>query len=112
MVFTVNIKWLSFKQNISSLNLLLKDQISTYAILRYAHDIPTSAYKQSMNLLLANTDQLSYKKLKTLVEKYGKVNNVGIFMSDELEETIDVHVGFNPNSDIIIKDGVSMTMEF
>ena len=73
---------------------MLEDQKSTYAILRYAFDIPDSLYKVAMNLLAANADSITYDKLKKLVKLYAKASQVGIVMDEEFVETIEVPVGF------------------
>lgn len=90
MVFAVNIRWKGFKQDISSVDTMLKDQTSTYAILRYADDVPDYLYKKAMNLLLACSDQITNKKLNKLIRSYAGVAKVGIVMDEELVETIEI----------------------
>ena len=94
MVYTVNLKWAAFKQDISSLDKMMDNQITTYAILRYAQDIPESIYKKAMNLLAASADIIMYKKLAKLVRSYCNVAKVGIVMDEEFVETLDIPVGF------------------
>lgn len=96
MVFTVNLKQLSFKQDISKLKLMLQDQPSTYAILRYAHDIPTTAYAKAMNMLVANGGDITNKKLSRLVKEYSNVSGVAMIMDEEFVESLDIPVGINP----------------
>jgi len=109
MVFTVNLKQLSFKQDLSNLNIMLTDQVSTYAILRYAQDVPDKAYQRAMNILLASGDNIGHRKLRSLVMAYGKVAGAGMTMDEELEETIECWVGFGPDANMSV-DGIPMQM--
>jgi hypothetical protein len=70
MVYSVNLKYLSFKQNISKLDYMLFDETSTYAILKYASDIPSDDYKNAMNILSSAYDSLTNIKLQRLVEEF------------------------------------------
>lgn len=90
MVYTINLKWCSYKQDISSVDKMVSDQPATYAILRYAQDIPESIYRRAMNLLLACTDQITNKKLNKLLKSYANVSKVGIVMDEEFVETLDI----------------------
>ena len=93
MVYTINLKWQSYKQDITNIDKMLSDQASTYAILRYAYDIPDSIYKRAMNLLLACMDQITNRKLSKLTHSYAGVAKVGLVMDEELVETIEIPVG-------------------
>lgn len=88
MVFIVNLKWLSFKQDLSSISRYLEDQKSTYAILRYAYDIPQSVYSEVMDILIENKECIYYNKLLNLVNEYDKAIQANITGEDEYVETI------------------------
>lgn len=90
MVYAVSLKWASYKQDILNVEQMLSNQCATYAILRYAQDIPESLYKRSMNLLLASIDRITNKKLSKLMKSYAGVAKVGIVMDEEFVETIEV----------------------
>jgi hypothetical protein len=92
MIYTVNLRQLSFKQNLSSLITLLNDQQATYAILRYAQEVPERIYNSAMIKLAQNIDQITYKKLLKLVNSYISARRVGIIMDEEFVETIEVPV--------------------
>lgn len=88
MVYTVNLKWLSFKMDISSPISMLNNQESTYAILRYAYDIPSWAYEKAMEVLISAKESINYGKLKKLVSEYESVSKIQLLMEDEFEESI------------------------
>lgn len=111
MVYTVNLKWAAFKQDISSLDKMIDNQIATYAILRYAQDIPDAIYKKAMNLLAASVDTIMYRKLAKLVKSYCNVAKVGLVMDEEFVETIEIPVG---QADMLTMDtprGYSLMIE-
>jgi hypothetical protein len=80
MVFTVSVKYLSYKQDIHDIDLMLEDQVSTYAILKYAGDIPDIYYMEAMDDLSDVYTDLTYPKLIELVYQY---------MCDPMEVEID-----------------------
>lgn len=67
MVFTVSVKHLSYKQDLSNIDLMLEDQESTYAILTYAHDVPEDVYENAMFMLEENMISVTYIKLIRLL---------------------------------------------
>jgi hypothetical protein len=95
MVFIVNLKWLSFKQDLSSISRYLEDQKSTYAILRYAYDIPQSVYSEVMDILIENKECIYYNKLLNLVNEYDKAIQANITGEDEYVETIYYNTSTN-----------------
>jgi hypothetical protein len=95
MVFVINLKWLSFKQDLSKIDRMLEDQVSTYAILRYAFDIPDRIYRQVMDQLSTYVDEIYYRKLFKLVSLYSKVSNAGLKeFEEEFVETIELKQGY------------------
>lgn len=99
MTFLVNLRRLSFKQNLSDKERLLEDQASTYAILRYAQDIPTKILEETMSWLIRmyDLDMLWHRKLMMLVNEYRKVSKISMIMDEEFVETIEVPVTFESN---------------
>lgn len=95
MVFIVNLKWLSFKQDLSSISRYLEDQKSTYAILRYAYDIPQSIYSEVMDILIENKECIYYNKLLNLVNEYDKAIQANITEENEYVETIYYNTSTN-----------------
>lgn len=92
VVFTVAIKRLSFKQDISDINSMLSDQQSTYAILRYAFDIPTQDYSQTMDSLYEERGSIIYPKLLKLVTLFKKFSSVGMVIeTDEIEKSLAIN---------------------
>jgi hypothetical protein len=87
MVFTVSLKRLNYKMNITNISDMLADQESTYAILRYAYDIPSALYKDTMDSLIAEELCLQYPKLIKLVSLYKKTNNIRILIDQDEVET-------------------------
>lgn len=89
MVYAVTVRGkLSYKQDISSVDNLLQDQKSTYAIMRYCSEIPTSQYSRTMNLLSCEVDRIQYPKLRGLVKKFIKASGCVMVMDEELETSI------------------------
>ena len=80
MVFTTSLKYLSYKQDIHDVDQMLADQKSTYAILKYAQDIPDLYYMEAMDDLCDRFDEVTYVKLKILLFYY---------MCDPMEVEID-----------------------
>jgi hypothetical protein len=70
MVYTVSVKWLSFKQNISDIDDMLANQQATYAILKYCTEVPEMVYFGAMDELAANIASIVDKRLFSLVEQY------------------------------------------
>ena len=70
MVFTVSLKHLSFKQDVHNLDSMLSDQKATYAILRYAKDLPEYFYIEAMDDLCDNFLYIEYDKLKKFLIEY------------------------------------------
>jgi hypothetical protein len=96
MVFVINLKWLSFKQDLSKMDRMLEDQVSTYAILRYAFDIPDRVYRQVMDQLSTSLDEIYYRKLHKLVSLYANVSNAGLKeFEEEFIETIEIKQGYD-----------------
>lgn len=93
MVYTISLRNLSFKMNLSDMTTMLTNQEATYAILRYAKDIPDSVYSLAMQELILNFDEIHYPKLLKIVKAYKSVTSVGIQMSDELVGSIIVEDG-------------------
>jgi hypothetical protein len=91
MVYTVILKWLSFKQNIGDIGAMLNDEKSTYAILRYAMDIPQSIYAHAMDQLTDVEEHLLYHKLINLVKEYNSAAGIHMTMDEEIEETIELY---------------------
>lgn len=88
MVFQVALRWLTFKQDISNINKMLESQIATYAILRYAYDIPEATYKKAMDELAVSADYIDDRRLARIVDQWVKINNVGL--QDWEEESVGV----------------------
>jgi len=99
MTFSVNLKWLSFKQNLEDKERMLADQVSTYAILRYAHDIPTRVLENTMKWLISMyfDDALSDRKLMTLVNEYRKACSINMVMDEEFVETLEIPITYDSN---------------
>ena len=93
MVYTVSLKHLSFKMDLSNIDIMLEDQAQTYAILKYAKDVPMSVYSNVMQELALNFDELHYRKLIRLVKDYKAASSVGIQMTDEVVGSIIVEDG-------------------
>lgn len=93
MVYTVSLKHLSFKMNLADISLMLENQEQTYAILKYAKDVPMSVYSNVMQELVLNFEELHHKKLINLVGEYRSVSSVGIQMTDEIVGSIIVEDG-------------------
>lgn len=74
MVYTVSLKNLSFKQNLGSQQDIFADQISTYAILKYAQDLPDQIYNEVMLDLVDNIDAIYYDKLLLYVQLWKSEN--------------------------------------
>lgn len=89
MVFITQLKWLSFKQDLSDIEKLLTDQVATYAILKYALDIPNSVYFEAIELLSQNIDEIYYEKLLKLIKEYNNNKNISMVMDEEFVETIE-----------------------
>ena len=70
MVFTVSVKYLSYKQDIHNMDSMLRDQESTYAILKYAKDIPDIYYIEAMDDLCDRFEDVTDFKLKRLLFDY------------------------------------------
>lgn len=70
MVYTLSLRHLSFKQNISDLDVMLEDQKSTYAILKYCKEVPELVYMGAMDELAANIYLISDKRLARLVSEF------------------------------------------
>lgn len=88
MVFTVTLKWMSFKQDISNIMLMLQDQQATYAVLRYAHDIPQVVFLEAMDLLVENKEAIYFAKLLKYVEQYEKNASLTMTADEEFVETV------------------------
>lgn len=67
MVFTTSVKYLSYKQDLSDIDLMLNDQESTYSILKYAQDVPSDVYENAMFLLEERLIDVTYIKLIQLI---------------------------------------------
>lgn len=103
MVYSVILRSLSFKMDISITSQMLANQQATYAILRYAKDIPDKVYKQAMALLNDREGFVHYVKLRKLIDEYNKASKPIIeFEEDELVETIIVGVGYTETDDIMV----------
>lgn len=107
MVFVVNLKWLSFKQDLSNISRLLEDQKSTYVILKYAYDVPQSAYFEVMDILLENKDCIYYNKLLKLIKEYNNALQANLSGEEEYIETIY----FDTSTSEIIKQDKLFTEE-
>ena len=93
MVFSTNLRSCSFKQYISDIDAMLADQVNTYAILRYAFDIPTKTYSHAMSLLVSNIDYIYDRKLLRLVKEYMSISKVGIVDFDiEFDSTVGIDI--------------------
>lgn len=93
MVFNVNLKSIGFKQNISDIDIMLADQINTYAVLRYGRDIPNKIYNNAMSQLVSNIEFIYDRRLYKLVKEYAYVAKVGIVdFDEEFDSTIDVDI--------------------
>jgi len=104
MVYSVMLKWLSFKIDISSLAVMIENQQETYAVLRYAHDIPDLVFKEAMNKLLSREEWIHHRKLLKLVSSYKKIQKPILEIEeDELVETIEVGVGYKDEDDIFME---------
>lgn len=88
MVYTVILKWLSFKQDIGNVALMMENEKATYAILRYAADIPQSVYAECMDQLIEVLDALEYRKLIDLVKEFKAVSSISMTMDEEHIETL------------------------
>jgi hypothetical protein len=75
VVFTLSLKYLSFKQDLSNIESMLDDQEATYAILRYALDVPTDVYRDAMYMLEEEISSLRYHKLISLVYNWIEYND-------------------------------------
>lgn len=95
MTYTANIKWLSFKQNLSDLTSVSYDEKATYAIMKYAHDIPQSLYCSTMEYLISIKEALYYRKLINLVSEYEAASKTHMVMDEEFVETIEVPINQN-----------------
>lgn len=91
MVFTLGLRWCSFKQDISNVNLMLSDQQSTYAILRYAYDIPSSLYNNAMSELSDELESITHRKLFTLVTSWKAASGIKMSAEEEIEKSIAVN---------------------
>lgn len=90
-MFIARLRNLSFKQNISDTENLLQDQKSSYAVLRYAHDIPTSIFNSAMDFLTQHLDMITERKLLQLVDDYIKATKAVSFeFTDEFDYSIDL----------------------
>ena len=101
MVYTVILKWLSFKQDLSDTAAMLNDEKSTYVILRYADDIPQSVLSEAMEFLVEVEGGLTYRKLIDLVKQYKAASNIQMTMDEEHDETIELIV--DENGQLIVK---------
>ena len=115
MVFVTNLKWLSFKQDLSSVDRMLEDQVSTYAILRYSFEIPDRVYKIAMDQLTTCIEEIYYRKLHKLVSLYNNVSSAGLKdFEDEYVETVEIRRGYDNQGMIIAPadDGEVFGLEF
>ena len=97
-MFTVQLKNLFFKQNITNLETLLADQASTYVILRYAHDIPSAKFTAAIEFLVENIDEITDKRLINFVNEYIKATGVGLLeFTDEYDYSVDLIINTNPD---------------
>lgn len=88
MVYTVILKWLGFKQDLSNIATMMADEKATYAILRYATDIPQGVYAECMDQLIEVLDALEYRKLINLVKEFKAVSSISMTMDEEHIETL------------------------
>ena len=70
MVFTLGLRNLSFKQDLSNIEEMLDDQQATYAILRYCSEMPKSIWYNSMDQLVENYHLLKHHKLVIFINEY------------------------------------------
>jgi hypothetical protein len=92
MVFTIGVKGLSYKQDLSNIELMLEDQESTYAVLKYAYDIPDEIYIEAIYALEERIGELEYPKLVKLV--YEHIES----MEEIAEKTLFSNTGSGPIS--------------
>lgn len=88
MVYTVILKWLGFKQDLGNIATMMADEKATYAILRYATDIPQVVYAECMDQLIEVLDALEYRKLINLVKEFKSVSSISMTMDEEHIETL------------------------
>ena len=79
--------------NLSDSDVMINNQQATYAILRYAKDIPVSVTKQAMDLLSMNIESIYHRKLLKIIKSFQSVNKIGITLTDELVGSIIVEDG-------------------
>lgn len=105
MVYSVILKWLSFKADLSSTASMLANQQSTYAILRHAKDVPDKIFKESMEKLKDREGWIGYRKLEKLVKEYKKVSRPMLMVEeDEIVETLEIKVGIKNTDDMDFED--------
>lgn len=92
-MFTVQLKTLFFKKNISETESLLTDQAATYVILRYAHDIPSATFDIAMNFLVENIDDISDVRLLRFVNDYIDASGISFEFTDEFDHTLEIVIG-------------------
>lgn len=93
MVYNVEVKWLSFRQDLSNKVRVLNDQQATYAVLKYAQDVPQDTQMACLEFLKKHTGQITDRKLRRLVEEYIRASGAGlIFEPEEFVETIEIPV--------------------
>jgi hypothetical protein len=91
MVYTVILKWLSFKQNLADIGEMINNEKATYAILRYAMDIPQPVYANAMEQLSDIEEHLVYQKLINLIREYNSAAGIQMTMDEELDESIELY---------------------
>ena len=73
MVYTITLEDedISYKQNICDIELMLKDQEATFAVLKYAVDIPECLYNDAMEDLWSRIYDITDERLYELVFEFG-----------------------------------------
>ena len=70
MVYTLSVKYLSFKQDLSNIEAMLDDQVSTYAVLKYCDEIPDKVWRNAVLLLIDKYNKIKSKGLKAFLDEF------------------------------------------
>jgi len=104
MVYTVNLKWLSFKTDLSDVVKMLNDEKATYVILRYAKDIPSWLYETAMDMLISVKSEIYYSKLSNLVKQYESASGIQMTMDEEIDSGLSLRINADGSVTVITNE--------